>query len=503
MLLYMQVLSRQADSSKARQSQAQLQQLVAQNLTIHKPAVIVPQLTAHEDLIELESTQLLLRVGVTSAVVHEIVLKNFTTISTKEPLEFGRTYPVLAVGLGQGLQSWKLSQRSSAAATWTQDDEAGVSRQLTVELAPQSPTFSVELRGENHSLQPASLQARVVSSWGRSDASSGRGSILETVILTKKQQPWQRLYLRYFSGTSPRIVPRGTLLLTQAERYFCQAVKPQEAATATILAAPEPGKTTAASLESALEAKPGELARTRFDVYVGPRDFFKLRDAGFAEAFPIGILGRIGLVLMLFLKGIASLTHNYGVAIVLLSLTVTLVLSPFTMMSVRSMKKMQELQPKLQHLKNKHKSDPQRMNKESFALFREHRVSPLGGCLPLLLSLPIFFAIWSAISHVIELRGEHFLWIKDLSLPDKLATLPFGMELNILPVIMAGAMFLQTKISQGNMPQADSNPTARAMSGPMMPVLFGFMFYQLPSGLVLYWLMNSLATIAVYRIAKT
>ena len=464
---------------------------------------MMPQLKAHEEVIQLESAQLLLKVGVTSALVHELVLKGFTAISTKEPLEFGRTYPILSVGLGQGAQTWRLSQHSSAAATWIQDDEDGVSRQLTLELDQQLPRFSVELKTESHSLQPASLQAKIVSSWGRSDASGGRGSLLETVILTKKQQPWQRMYLRYFGGTPPRAVPRGTLLLTQAERFFCQSIKLQEPATSAILAAPEPGKTIAASLEFRLDVAPGGQAHARFEVYVGPRDFFRLRDAGFAEAFPVGILGRVGLILMLFLKGVASLTHNYGVAIVLLSVMVTLALSPFTMMSVRSMKKMQELQPKLQHLKNKYKNDTQRMNQESFALFKEHRVSPLGGCLPLLLSLPIFFAIWSAISHVIELRGERFLWIKDLSLPDKLAMLPFGIELNILPIIMAGAMFLQTKMSQSSMPQTDANPTARVMSGPMMPVLFGFMFYQLPSGLVLYWLMNSLSTLAVYRIAKT
>jgi len=195
-------------------------------------------------------------------------------------------------------------------------------------------------------------------------------------------------------------------------------------------------------------------------------------------------------------------THNYGVAVIALSVVITAGLSPFTLMSLRSMKKMRALQPKMDQLKKKYQQDSKRMNQELFALFREHRVSPLSGCLPMLLPLPIFFAIWSAISHVIELRGASFLWIKDLSLPDRLLRLPIGFELNLLPIIMMVAMFFQSKLSQQSMPSTSDSPTTKMMSSPLMSVVFGIMFYQFPSSLVLYWLTNTACSLAIYQIAN-
>ena len=235
------------------------------------------------------------------------------------------------------------------------------------------------------------------------------------------------------------------------------------------------------------------------NVYAGPRDFFVLRGAGFEHAFPIGFLGKIGLMLVVFLKGLAGIVRNYGIAIVLLSAIVTTALSPFTMLSFRSMKKMQELQPKMDHLKKKHEKDPKKMNQEMLVLFREHKVSPMSGCLPMVIQMPIFFALWSAISHVIEFRGERFLWIKDLSLPDRLAKLPFGLDLNILPILMAIAMYAQTKMTQK---QTATAGAPSILSGPLMSVMFGVMFYSVPSSLVLYWLTNSTISVLWYRTIK-
>jgi len=125
----------------------------------------------------------------------------------------------------------------------------------------------------------------------------------------------------------------------------------------------------------------------------------------------------------------------------------------------------------------------------------------------MLLQLPIFLALFKALSHFVDLRGASFLWISDLSLPDRMATLPFsapflGNELNALPLLMAVVMYVQTKISQTGAPGADASPASKVLSGPMMSILFGVMFYHFPSGLVLYWMTNSLVTIFLYRLAK-
>ena len=159
---------------------------------------------------------------------------------------------------------------------------------------------------------------------------------------------------------------------------------------------------------------------------------------------------------------------------------------------------MQLIQPRVDDIKKKFKEDPQRMNKETMALFRENKVSPLGGCLPMLIQLPVFFALWSAISHFIDLRGARFLWIRDLSLPDRVATLPVIGELNLLPILIAALMFVQSRMSQKNS-SSKSNEMAM-MTGPLMPVLFGFMFYHVPSSLALYWVTNSAVSIMLWRI---
>jgi len=125
----------------------------------------------------------------------------------------------------------------------------------------------------------------------------------------------------------------------------------------------------------------------------------------------------------------------------------------------------------------------------------------------MLLQMPIFIAMFQAISHFIELRGRSFLWIKDLSLPDRAAQLPFsipliGNEFNALPIVMAVVMYVQTRMSQGGAGQSQSNPAMKMMSGPTMSIVFGVMFYQFPSGLVLYWLMNSVTSLVWYKLAK-
>ncbi|MBI4323412.1 MAG: membrane protein insertase YidC [Candidatus Omnitrophica bacterium] len=343
------------------------------------------------------------------------------------------------------------------------------------------------------------IPVRALAMWSRNDEMAGQYNMLEAMVNTKKTSDWQRSHLRYSEGLrEPKPVPRGTTMVTLAERFFCQAIKLDPGAPAETILLPSERGTIAAEIRSSMNAKPGATISYKARVYFGPRDFFNLRDAGFEQAFPLGFLAKIGLVLMVALKGLASIVKNYGLAIILLAAGVTAALAPFTLISVRSMKRMQELQPRMDQLKKKHADDPKRMNQEVFALFKEHKVSPLSGCLPMLLQLPVFFALWSAISHVVELRGARFLWIKDLSLPDRLAKLPLGLDLNILPILMAAAMFMQTKLSQPKVKSSGPNP----FSGPLMSVIFGVMFYQVPAGLVLYWLTNSLTSILWYKLAK-
>ena len=177
---------------------------------------------------------------------------------------------------------------------------------------------------------------------------------------------------------------------------------------------------------------------------------------------------------------------NYGVVIILLAIAIKILVYPLTHKSYESMAKMQQLQPKMAALKEKYKNDNQRLSRETMKLYKEEGVNPLGGCLPMLLQMPVFFALYSVFNSTIELRqAPFFLWITDLSKPD---VLPLGgFDLHVLPLLMAGSMFVQQKMTMKDPKQA--------MLVYMMPAFMIFIFWSISSGLVLYWTMFNVLSV--------
>jgi len=159
------------------------------------------------------------------------------------------------------------------------------------------------------------------------------------------------------------------------------------------------------------------------------------------------------------------------------------------------MRKMQALQPEIKALQDKYKKSPQKLNKEIMQLYKDSKVNPLGGCFPMLLQMPVFISLYQGLMRFIELKNSSFLWIKDLSMPDTVA-LGFlgGKEIHILPILMAGTMFFQQKFShpQHQAGLNDQQRQQQRMMAVTMPLLFGFIFYNFPSGLVLYWFTNTI-----------
>lgn len=186
-----------------------------------------------------------------------------------------------------------------------------------------------------------------------------------------------------------------------------------------------------------------------------------------------GIWSLLAEPMLWLLQKFHTLIPNYGMAIILLTLLIRLVTFPLQYKSFKSMKKMQEIQPELTKLREKFKDDPQRMQKESMELFKRAGANPLGGCLPLLLQMPVFFALYKVLYSAVELVGAPFyFWINDLSIKD---------PLYILPILMAGAMFVQQKLS----PTAVADPTQKKVM-MFMPLIFALIMKDLPSGLCLY-----------------
>ena len=187
-----------------------------------------------------------------------------------------------------------------------------------------------------------------------------------------------------------------------------------------------------------------------------------------------------------------SCIPNYGVAIILLTILVRILFWPLTHKSTIGMRKMQEIQPLLKEIQAKYKGNPQRLQQETWQLYREHKVNPLSSCLPMLVQIPVFFALFVVLRGAVELRYAPFLWIDDLSQPEALlaGTFPFG-GLNILPILMAATMALQSALT----PSAGDKSQQRMMM-VFMPIMMLVMFYNFASALSLYWTLSQVMSIA-------
>ncbi len=281
------------------------------------------------------------------------------------------------------------------------------------------------------------------------------------------------------------------------DRYFCNIVEPLTKGHSVLIKKLNPHETEISLIPEETILAPGETFKQKFRIYLGPQDLrmIKAVNPAWASVVNYGFFDFISQLLLRLLEFFHAIVHNWGWAIIILSIAVYLILFPLTLKQMRSMKEMQMLQPRIEELKKTYKDNPQKLHKETLELYREHKVNPFGGCLPLLLQMPIFFALYQALARSIVLKGAHFLWVKDLSEPDRLFLLPVYLpvisnEINILPILMAIVMFFQQKTSLAT--ASSEHAEQQKIMLIAMPILFGFIFYRMPAGLVLYWFVNSL-----------
>jgi YidC/Oxa1 family membrane protein insertase len=244
----------------------------------------------------------------------------------------------------------------------------------------------------------------------------------------------------------------------------------------------------------------GKPAINSFILYAGPKEYDRLKGlhVGLEHIVDFGFFSVLAVPLFWTLKLFYKVLGNYGWAIVLLTIIIRIPFIPLVNKSQKSMKKLQELQPKMAEVREKFKKDPQRMQREMMDLYKKYKVNPLGGCLPILLQIPVFFALYKILMIAIELRGAPFmLWLKDLSAPDTLfghipSWFPLigGFAVGPLPILMGATMLIQQKMTPTSMDPAQN----RIMM--LMPIVFTFLFLNFATGLVLYWLMNNIFSIA-------
>lgn len=237
--------------------------------------------------------------------------------------------------------------------------------------------------------------------------------------------------------------------------------------------------------DTSVQVNPASRQVVDFNIYVGPKEYelLKAYHLKLEKSIDFGIFAFIAIPMLYFLNLIFGYVHNYGIAIILLTIVVKVLTLPLTHKSMVSMKKMGSLAPKMTELKEKFGADKEKLNQAMMELYKKEGVSPLGGCLPMILQIPIFFALYKTLLLAIELQGAPFFgWIVDLSMKD-----PYY----ITPIIMGATMFLQQRMT----PSSVQDPIQQKVF-MLMPLIFTFMFLTFPAGLVVYWLTNNVLSIA-------
>jgi len=270
------------------------------------------------------------------------------------------------------------------------------------------------------------------------------------------------------------------------DKYFLSVLMPQGGAA--VLVKKEGEKLVSSSVQM---APVGAGATSMLQLYAGPKEYDTLRslNVGLEDTIDFGwfifgswsVVKAIAKPIFYVLRFINDYTHNYGLTIILLTVGIKMLFVPLQYKSYKSMKQMQVIQPKVLALQEKLKDDRDRLNKELIKLYRDHKVNPVGGCLPMVLQMPVFVALFNILYMTIDLRQAPFVgWITDLSVQD-----PYY----VLPVIMGASMVIQQKITPTTM-----DPT-QAKIMLVLPVFMTFLFINFPAGLVLYWLTNNVLTI--------
>ena len=301
-------------------------------------------------------------------------------------------------------------------------------------------------------------------------------------------------------------------------KFFTQIIRPENPeATMAILSRRDPMEkrvspedVTAALVYSQQTLAPGETQELNFSYYIGPKKYSVLKAAGYKmekvmEFETVGTFSWMNWMmeparrfLLWTLNKFYAVIPNYGVAIILLTVLVRVLFWPLTHKSTESMKRMQELQPEIKALQEKYKKEPQRAQQEVMKLYREKKVNPMGGCLPMFVQMPVFFALFTVLRNAIELRYAGFLWIADLSQPENLFAghVPVVGSLNILPVLMTISMIFQSKLTTPSTAVTPEQQQQQKTMMYMMPIMMLFIFYKMPSGLTLYWTTSNVLMIA-------
>jgi YidC/Oxa1 family membrane protein insertase len=295
-----------------------------------------------------------------------------------------------------------------------------------------------------------------------------------------------------YTATADRI-----LWTAVSNQYFATILAPQEVTGNQVWAIPvdlptDDGQAPLKALQGAMEVPgfslaPGESKTISFAIYAGPKEFRRLAKLpnDQSEIMNFGWAKWVSELLLTVMNTLHAWVKSYALAIIIMTIIIRSLLWPLQNAATKSMRKMAKLSPIMNELREKYKDDPQRMNQETMKLYKEYGVNPFGGCLPMLVQIPIFFGFYGMLDKAIELRNSSFLWVHDLSQPDTVFHIA-GIPINILPLVMAATQLWQMSITPKT-----GDPAQQRMF-LFMPLIFLFICYNYASGLALYWTVQNL-----------
>ncbi|TAM42204.1 membrane protein insertase YidC [bacterium] len=446
------------------------------------PAALLPQAETAKEFVTFKQDNREIIFDVAKAAISEVIFK----------VNLDHSLPLVDGFYSDGNNAFKVDKITKDSISFVYQDQ---DKHIFKEFSFPKDSYAIELKIQTRNLSPSPLILTSHLTLGMLDLSA--------------KNPQSRYYGVFMGGGEKNLhlgagkefSSQNVKFIGLRDQYFCAIVEPVPAASSGYIKKLSGQESEVGIQEKEINLKPGDQIGQLYHIYLGPQDIKTINNIKpeWSAIIYYGTFDFIAQLLLQLLGFFYSIVHNWGLAIIILSLVVYLALFPLTLKQMRSMKEMQLLQPKIEALRNELKNNPQRLNKEIMELYKEHKVNPLGGCLPLLLQMPIFFALYQALIRSVALRGARFLWIKDLSAPDHFLTLknsiPFlGNYINILPILMAIGMFVQQKISMAK--ATGEAAQQQKMMSIIMPIMFGVIFYQMPSGLVLYWFMNSALMLA-------
>ncbi len=372
----------------------------------------------------------------------------------------------------------------------------GVAIEKTYQFAPDSYVVNLEVTVKNGSSR--SIQDRVfVALNGKAPAAKRRYAFEgPSAYVNDKLEEIEVKKIKDKSNFDGKIK-----WIALQSRYFMSGLIPDQIEDTSLqLALKSENILTARYLQAEKAIQPGTQQTYKYRLFIGPKITQELKKVGndLDKLIDFGMFDFIAKPCVWLMNLFYSVIPNYGVAIIILTMLVKLILWPLGTKSYKSMSEMKRLQPLMKEIREKYKNDKKKMNEEVMGLYRTYKINPLGGCLPMIVQLPVFFALYRMLYEAIELRhAPFFLWINDLSAPDRLFRFGFSIPfmeppygIPVLTLIMGATMLLQQKMSP---PMGDATQAKMMM---FMPLVFTVIFINFSSGLVLYWLINNILSIA-------